>query len=187
MAATSRSTDRTRSQRAVRMIQQAVRVAGQGSEMRRLRRQMLVLVKALVRLANEPIDQTVNSPTLLNLLNHFQRLSRMTHLEVMVPLQRLMVPRLPQGPASVGSGHNPFPDEMVRIAGFEEMTVMSSLQRPKKVTMLGNDGNRYPFLIKSGDLQSDAQVMDIFSMVNSLLSRDDEADERGMSKSYYFP
>jgi serine/threonine-protein kinase ATR len=189
MAPIAKSTNRTRSQRALRMIQQAAGVAGRGSVVEQLGRQMLALAEELARLANEPTDKNVNPPPPLSLSNYFERLSRMTHLEVMVPLQRLMLARLPQGPASVGSGHNPVPDAMATIVrSEEEVMVMGSLQRPKRVTMLGSDGRKYHFLAKpNDDLRNDARLMEFNSMINSLLSRDDEANERGMSKYSCFP
>jgi serine/threonine-protein kinase ATR len=151
--------------------------------------QTLELAEELARLANVPTDKDVNPPPPISLVDGFEKLREMKDLKVMVPLQRLMKVRLPQGPASAGSGHDPFPDAMVTIVRFEEeVTVMSSLQHPKKVTMLGSDGKKYHFLLKAGDdLRIDARAMEFIDVINSLFSRDDEAKERDMSKSLYFP
>jgi hypothetical protein len=93
----AKSTDQTQSQRALQMIRQAVKVAGQGGLVEKLARQTLELAEELVRLANASTDKDVKPPSPLSLPKDFERLSRMRDLEVMVPLERLMVPRLPQG------------------------------------------------------------------------------------------
>lgn len=37
--------------------------------------------------------------------------------------------------------HNPFPNHYVHIVGIEdEVTILTSLQRPRKITLRGSDG-----------------------------------------------
>lgn len=48
--------------------------------------------------------------------------------------------------------HEPFSESAVLIDGWQdEVTVMGSLQRPKKVTARGSDGVFYHFLCKPKD------------------------------------
>jgi len=48
--------------------------------------------------------------------------------------------------------HNPFPRDPVYIVGVEdEVEVMQSLQRPKKISLRGSDGKLYVFLCKPQD------------------------------------
>ena len=61
----------------------------------------------------------------------------------------------------------------------EEISVMPSLVKPKRVTIRGSDGSLYSFLCKpKDDLRKDARLMDFFSMVNKLLKADSESRRR---------
>ena len=53
-----------------------------------------------------------------------------------------------------------FNENTVKIAGFkDEIKVFSSLRRPIKITMIGDDGKDYDFLIKNGeDLRQDQRI-----------------------------
>lgn len=56
---------------------------------------------------------------------------------------------------------------------------MSSLVRPKRVTIKGSDGNLYSFLCKpKDDLRKDARLMDLFSMINKMLKANSESRRR---------
>eukprot|EP01127_Copromyxa_protea_P022122 TRINITY_DN7809_c0_g1_i1.p1 TRINITY_DN7809_c0_g1~~TRINITY_DN7809_c0_g1_i1.p1 ORF type:complete len:2505 (+),score=361.67 TRINITY_DN7809_c0_g1_i1:42-7556(+) len=63
---------------------------------------------------------------------------------------------------------------LVRIARFAPMLkVIPSKQRPRKLVIHGSDGKDYPFLLKGNeDLRQDARVMQLFELVNDLLSVD---------------
>jgi serine/threonine-protein kinase ATR len=61
-------------------------------------------------------------------------------------------------------------DGQVRIVRFEtQVEVMVSKERPKKITAIGSDGNRYHFLCKmerKGDLRKDSRLMECCTVVN---------------------
>eukprot|EP00755_Sulcionema_specki_P008190 Sspe_Gene.40257::Locus_19427_Transcript_1_1_Confidence_1.000_Length_7027::g.40257::m.40257/K07203/MTOR, FRAP, TOR; serine/threonine-protein kinase mTOR len=53
------------------------------------------------------------------------------------------------------------------------LEVISSKQRPRKLTMIGSDGQPYKFLLKGReDLRQDERVMQLFGLVNTLLKYD---------------
>eukprot|EP01094_Clydonella_sp_ATCC50884_P002486 TRINITY_DN1189_c0_g2_i1.p1 TRINITY_DN1189_c0_g2~~TRINITY_DN1189_c0_g2_i1.p1 ORF type:complete len:858 (+),score=324.02 TRINITY_DN1189_c0_g2_i1:40-2574(+) len=53
------------------------------------------------------------------------------------------------------------------------MSVITSKQRPRKLTIRGQDGNAYVFLLKGHeDLRQDERVMQLFGLCNTLLSQD---------------
>ncbi|KAL6121676.1 hypothetical protein NUSPORA_01375 [Nucleospora cyclopteri] len=58
------------------------------------------------------------------------------------------------------------------IAGFEnEIFTFKSLQKPKKITIIGSDGKKHPFILKwKDDLRKDTRFMDLNVLVNNLLS-----------------
>ena len=56
---------------------------------------------------------------------------------------------------------------------------MSSLQRPRKISVWGDDGNVYGFLCKEGDdLRKDSRLMEFVSFIIKLLKKDSEARKR---------
>ncbi|CAM9876348.1 unnamed protein product, partial [Choristocarpus tenellus] len=64
--------------------------------------------------------------------------------------------------------------QAVRIHKFvSRVQVIPSKQRPRKITMKGEDGRDYMFLLKGHeDLRQDERVMQLFGQVNALLSKD---------------
>ena len=60
---------------------------------------------------------------------------------------------------------------------------MSSLQKPRKITITGSNGSKYTFLCKpKDDLRKDARLMEFASMINRLLKKDPEAIQRRLRK-----
>eukprot|EP01012_Entosiphon_sulcatum_P054443 TRINITY_DN7521_c0_g1_i1.p1 TRINITY_DN7521_c0_g1~~TRINITY_DN7521_c0_g1_i1.p1 ORF type:complete len:2724 (+),score=384.89 TRINITY_DN7521_c0_g1_i1:801-8174(+) len=74
-----------------------------------------------------------------------------------------------------------------RIAGFApSVEVISSKQRPRKLTMNGSDGNDYTFLLKGHeDLRQDERVMQLFGLVNTLLAGDTTTSRRDLNIEKY--
>ncbi|VDN03079.1 unnamed protein product [Thelazia callipaeda] len=61
----------------------------------------------------------------------------------------------------------------------EQFTVMKSLVRPKKITILGSDGKKYSLMCKAKDeLRKDGRLMDFNRMVNALLHQNADARRR---------
>ena len=78
-------------------------------------------------------------------------------------------------------------EPVVTIAAFAPtLTVITSKQRPRKLTIHGSDGADYVFLLKGHeDLRQDERVMQLFGLVNSLLASDADAAQRGLSIARY--
>ncbi|GAA93365.1 uncharacterized protein L969DRAFT_91224 [Mixia osmundae IAM 14324] len=76
---------------------------------------------------------------------------------------------------------------IVRIGKFAPaFDVLTSKQRPRKLRITGSDGHEYPFLLKGHeDLRQDERVMQLFGLVNTLLSRDPETFKRHLSIQRY--
>lgn len=77
--------------------------------------------------------------------------------------------------------------EVVRIRGFTpDVQVITSKQRPRKIVMHGSDGREYTFLLKGHeDLRQDERVMQLFGLVNTLLSNNPETAKRDLSIRRY--
>lgn len=70
------------------------------------------------------------------------------------------------------------PDEdasVVRIVAFnQQLNVIQSKQRPRKLSMVGSDGKEYQFLLKGHeDLRQDERVMQVFGLINKLFAKSD--------------
>ena len=110
---------------------------------------------------------------------------------VLIPLQHLLWPTLPtvaRRPTtstnqSSQTPHQPFPADEIYFAGFgEQVEVMRSLQRPKRLLVRGSNGKMYGFLCKpKEDLRKDSRWMEYVTVVNSLLQRDPDASRRRLS------
>jgi FKBP12-rapamycin complex-associated protein len=63
---------------------------------------------------------------------------------------------------------------VIKIASFDPvLKVITSKQRPRKLTMCGSDGFDWHFLLKGHeDLRQDERVMQLFGLVNNILKRD---------------
>ena len=92
---------------------------------------------------------------------------------LILPTEKNMLVTLPtvEGKASQ---HSPFPSGLVYIESVcDEVEVMQSLVKPKKITFRGSDGREYRFLAKAqDDLRRDSRLMDCIQMLNKLFRKD---------------
>lgn len=77
--------------------------------------------------------------------------------------------------------------EIIKIASFATtFNVITSKQRPRRLTMKGSDGQDYQYLLKGHeDIRQDERVMQLFGLVNTLLSVDSESFKRHLSIQRY--
>ena len=73
-----------------------------------------------------------------------------------------------------------FAKEPITISAFlDEALVLSSLQKPRKLSIRGSDGNIYGVLAKpKDDMRKDQRLMEFNTMINRFLKRDVEAAKR---------
>ena len=73
-------------------------------------------------------------------------------------------------------------DSVIKISSFSQnIIVFKSKQHPRKIVMYGNDGKDYPFLLKGhDDLRQDERVMQLFRLINTLLSKDSDTKEKNL-------
>ncbi|KAI1796782.1 atypical/PIKK/FRAP protein kinase [Ganoderma leucocontextum] len=69
---------------------------------------------------------------------------------------------------------------VIKISSFTaKLTVISSKQRPRRLSIKGSDAKDYQFVLKGHeDLRQDERVMQLFSLVNGLLSVDTDCFKR---------
>eukprot|EP00808_Paulinella_micropora_P005923 g448.t1 len=81
----------------------------------------------------------------------------------------------------------PHPELHVRIVSFNpEVLCMSSIRKPKRLTIHGNDEKDHNFLVKSGeDLRLDQRIQQLFVTMNQELAADPTCARRGFSTRTY--
>ncbi|KII85882.1 hypothetical protein PLICRDRAFT_144570 [Plicaturopsis crispa FD-325 SS-3] len=76
---------------------------------------------------------------------------------------------------------------IIRITCFSpKLSVISSKQRPRRLSLEGSDGRDYQYVLKGHeDLRQDERVMQLFSLVNTLLSVDTDSFKRRLHIQRY--
>ncbi|KAJ2060643.1 hypothetical protein GGI17_003611 [Coemansia sp. S146] len=217
-----RSTYTARSERCNAVLAKAR--ASQGAELKGGRgRSRNVSIGALIQQASRLTDMLLGmcnavpparTVTTMRMSKDFKQLLNSAPLDIIVPLERCLVPTLPdayggieyelalsarhegtdagfsvdgakvsaQAMSERAMLHQPFASDLPTISSFgDEIEVMSSLQRPKKIVMHGSDGRAYSFLCKpKDDLRKDARLMEFNSMINQLLRSNTQTQKRGL-------
>ena len=148
----------------------------------------------LLRVCEYGVNKATSS---LSLSKQFPELNKIGHSNLIIPLQESMTASLPPASGDDAS-HKPFPDELptfngkfglsilstargaYALPGFnDEIDVMATLAKPRKITIRGSDGHTYMFLGKpKDDLRKDARLMDLYAMINKLFKADSESRRR---------
>lgn len=101
--------------------------------------------------------------------------------QLVVPVETALSANLPIGiGGAVIRQHKAFARTPITISSFQDdVLVLSSLQRPKKLTMRGSDGSLYGLLCKpKDDLRKDQRLMEFTSMIDRGLKKDVESSKR---------
>ena len=189
MVSMKRSKDPGRAQAAEKIMERAKETAPPA--LRPLFDQSDALADQLIRVcAFQPKNGPNNRPAkTFSVKTEFAPLKRLTPCQVMVPGQVALTPSLP--PPTMRNAANKhlvpsvvewsaFNQDVATIASIEdEVTVLASLQKPKKLTIVGSDGQKYAFLCKpKDDLRKDLRMMEFTTMLNRLLARDPSSRKR---------
>ncbi|KAF7326051.1 hypothetical protein MKEN_00456000 [Mycena kentingensis (nom. inval.)] len=115
----------------------------------------------------------------LSMKKTFPELYRLGNSNLIIPLQESLTASLPPT-SSLSSEHQPFPPDLPTFQGFaDEIDVMRSLAKPRKITITGSNGQIYMFLGKpKDDLRKDARLMDFNAILNKLLKSNSESRRR---------
>lgn len=124
------------------------------------------------------------APNLHKLVNQQDNLSK-----ILVPFQAFTNLTMPTAGCSAKE-HNPFGDEK-KFVYFrkidDKVEVLSSLQRPKKITVKGTDGKQYIILCKANDdLRKDSSLLQFNNLLNQFFTRDAETRKRQLRIKTYF-
>lgn len=136
------------------------------------------LIDKFVKLATFRLGDRSSSFSVNSIMPELAKLIQKCNSVVIMPLQCNLQPV-----RVVKSNKFVFNENLIHIHKIKDLAdVMPSLQKPKKVTLRGDDGKEYPMLFKSeDDLRIDFRFQEISSVVNEFLHNDPESRERQLS------
>ncbi|KAJ3568764.1 hypothetical protein NP233_g5503 [Leucocoprinus birnbaumii] len=138
--------------------------------------QIETMTNELLALCDRHIDDEKKT---LHMRRDFPHLAQIGHCDLIIPLQESLTASLP--PASADqSTHRPFPSNLPMFSDFyDEIDIMRSLAKPRKISIRGTDGQTYTFLGKpKDDLRKDARLMEFNSIINKQLKANSESRKR---------
>ncbi|XP_046740371.1 DNA-dependent protein kinase catalytic subunit-like [Diprion similis] len=92
-------------------------------------------------------------------------------------------------PGQYADDRRPTPQYHTRIVKINpEVTILTSLRKPIKISILGNNGKNFDFLVKFGeDLRTDERIEQLFMLMNKILQTDTACRQRQLSIKTYLP
>ncbi|PVU94951.1 hypothetical protein BB561_002143 [Smittium simulii] len=151
-------------------------------DLRSIRDQVVLLTECMLKLCNSMPHKTIKT---LSIRKDFSDLINLGNsCQLIIPIQSSLIPSF----MSFNQHDILYPLEKTSMGArfLDEILVMSSLQRPKKITILGSDGKYYPFLCKpKDDLRKDSRLMEFNALINQALVDDPESCQRALSIKTY--
>lgn len=146
-------------------------------------------VKTLLRMGEKLADQLLmacnngdfqsNRTTVASITKDLNFNHKCTPCPLVVPIEKCLTATLPTLTDNVRK-HKAFSRDVITIECFlDEILVLGSLAKPRKLTARGSNGVNYGLLIKpKDDLRTDQRLMEFNSMINRSLKRDAESSRR---------
>lgn len=149
-----------------------------GVDLRVMIQQGQKLSDGLLQACEAPVEPRSSSASLSRDLGFNLKLAP---IPLVVPIEATLTVSLPGG-ANMESirRHKAFVQDKITIQAFsDDVVVLSSLQRPRKLTVRGSDGKQYGLLCKpKDDLRKDQRLMEFNGIINRALKRDAESSKR---------
>ncbi|KAH9895495.1 phosphatidyl inositol 3-kinase-like protein [Xylariomycetidae sp. FL2044] len=146
-------------------------------------------IKSLLRMGEKLADQLLlacnngdfqsNRTTVASITRDLHFNHKCTPCPLVVPIETCLTATLPTLTDNL-KRHKAFSREIIHIQSFlDEVLVLGSLAKPRRLTARGSDGVNYGLLIKpKDDLRTDQRLMEFNSMINRSLKRDAESSRR---------
>ncbi|KAF1921015.1 hypothetical protein BDU57DRAFT_509551 [Ampelomyces quisqualis] len=169
---------RVRGTTVLQKLRDASKRKGSSVDLKNLIIQGQRLTDALLAACDAPVEARVSHVSLSKDLGFSHKLAPS---QLVVPIEANMLPNLPaSNDSKTIRTHNPFPADAITINSFmDDVLVLSSLQRPRKVNVRGTDGRSYGLLCKpKDDLRKDQRLMEFNAMINRALQKDIESSKR---------
>lgn len=154
------------------------RVDGSAYDLRQLLRMGEKLAEQLLLACNNGDFQS-NRTTHASITRDLNFNHRCTPCPLVVPIEACLIATLPTLTDNIKK-HKAFSRDVVAIDSFlDDVLVLGSLAKPRRLTARGTDGKLYNLLIKpKDDLRTDQRLMEFNSMINRSLKRDAESSRR---------
>ena len=179
LAAVSNSNVVARKQTALKILASARSQASQ-EEVRQLFQEFETFVDQMKKLCNHSVPKSQKF-FMLSKSGKYNLLKRTLPIRVIVPIQAALTPSF--SASAAGLCDSPFDAEHTTAihSVCDKVGVLSSLQRPKKVDLIGDNGRSYTFLFKPmDDLRKDARLMEFASVLNQLFAKAPQSRRRGL-------
>ena len=149
----------------------------QRGEIHTLLKQGQQLSEQLLQLCNRDLGKRFGLVSLANDLKFAHAISAPCRLAI--PIESGLTPTLPIARESVRS-HKAFSKDTVTVhAILDDVLVLNSLVKPRKVNVRGSDGRVYGILCKpKDDLRKDQRLLEFNSMITRILKRDPQCSKR---------
>ncbi|CAK9833676.1 Serine/threonine-protein kinase atr [Anthophora retusa] len=138
------------------------------------------LWERLIELSNKSIPDGLTNTTVHQLSRTLPRLlANKSFSPIMIPTTKFRQLHLPSKGVPFDN-HNAFSSNWIHISGIEDnVVIMPSLQRPRRIALKGSDGKEYLFMCKpKDDLRRDFRLMEFNDIVNRYLQNDPESRQR---------
>ena len=149
-----------------------------GTEVRTLMTQCQKLSEQLLRVCEGDIP---GKPSVISISRDLGFNHKAAPCRLVIPLESTLTASLPTVTDNVNMKiHKAFSKDTITISTFlDDVLVLSSLQRPRKISVRGSDGRVYGLLCKpKDDLRKDQRLMEFNAMINRSLKRDAESSKR---------
>ncbi|KAG0257869.1 hypothetical protein DFQ27_004903 [Actinomortierella ambigua] len=90
-------------------------------------------------------------------------------------------------PGQYSGSTRPDKSQLATVVGFDQrVLVMSSIRKPKRISILGSDEREHLFLVKGGeDLRLDQRIQQLFSLMNDIMQKDPQCSQQKVSVRTY--
>ncbi|KAI1427168.1 phosphatidylinositol 3 [Xylaria sp. FL1777] len=124
-------------------------------------------------------DFQSNRTTMASITRDLRFNHKCTPCPLVVPIEACLTATLPTLTDGL-KRHKAFSGDVITISSFlDEVLVLGSLAKPRKLTARGSNGVNYGLLIKpKDDLRTDQRLMEFNGMINRSLKRDAESSRR---------
>ncbi|KAI1772713.1 phosphatidyl inositol 3-kinase [Hypoxylon cercidicola] len=170
---------RARGQQILQKLRSRSKKAENGSyDMKMLLRMGEKLAEQLLLACNNGDFQS-NRTTVASITRDLHFNHKCTPCPLVVPIETCLTATLPTLTDNVKK-HKAFSRDVIQVQSFlDEVLVLGSLAKPRKLTARGSNGVNYGLLIKpKDDLRTDQRLMEFNSMINRSLKRDAESSRR---------
>lgn len=158
-------------------------------EMQKMITDFMTMASQMIDLTNKELPSKQSNFSINFYFPSLPKLLSKSGFSILMPTQKFIQPVLPalhhrDEPANA---FNAFPNTAVYITGMlDELTVLPSLQKPRRVTLRGSDGNKYTIMMKpKDDLRKDFRLMEFNSVVKQYLHQNSEARQRHLNIRTY--